>query len=73
MTQTADKGKSTSIAAPISLDVQKIASKNAPNLNSFSGVRTTVNSAKEGRLKVDAGKGSMKKRAIAKKLVGKYK
>lgn len=52
---------------------KKSMSSNEPDLKQFLGVRTTAQSAAEGRLKVAAGKGKAKKASALKSMLGRIK
>jgi len=76
MTKLQDKIKA-SVAPHITkvIDPKKIKMNDTPNVGSFTGVRTTAQAVKEGRMKVDAGatpKVKVKK-VIIKKILNQYK
>lgn len=55
------------------IDSKEVAMENIPNMEQYCGPTTTANSAKEGRMKVDAAGMQKSKKAVLKKAVARAK
>lgn len=55
------RGTASILSPVVAINTKKLKMGEQANVGDFSGVRTTVTSAKEGRLKVDAGATPKKK------------